>query len=96
MDGVWDRTTPSAVLEARLVAADRMIRRFAPDAVGTDEMVEAAEIARDAAAVAANTPKDGRCSPGTRRCRGRTSRTWCSGTRRPCCASTAATTTSRR
>jgi helix-turn-helix protein len=57
MDGVWDRTTPSSVLEARLVAADRMIRRFAPDAVGNDATVEAADIAREAAEVAATRPE---------------------------------------
>ena len=34
-----------------------MIRHFAPDAVGTDEMVEAAEIARDAASVACEHPE---------------------------------------
>ena len=55
--GVGPRRRPSAVLDARLVAADRMIRHFAPDAVGTDEMVEAAEIARDAASVAAEHPE---------------------------------------
>jgi len=57
MDGVWDRVAPSAVLEARLVAADRMIRHFAPDAIGTGEMAEAADIARDAASVAAEHPE---------------------------------------
>jgi hypothetical protein len=57
IDGVWELTTPADILEARLIAADRMIRHYAPDAVGSDEMVEAAEIARDAATVACEHPE---------------------------------------
>jgi hypothetical protein len=57
MDGVWDRTSPAAVLAARLIAADRMIRRFAPDAVDNADVIEAAEIAREAATVACEHPE---------------------------------------
>jgi hypothetical protein len=57
MDGVWERTTPAEVLEARLVAADRMIRHYAPDAVDGDGIIEASEIARDAALDACEHPE---------------------------------------
>lgn len=52
MDGVWERVAPADVLAARLRGADRMIRRHAGDAVDSFEMVEAAELAREAALVA--------------------------------------------
>ncbi len=57
IDGVWDRVTPEAMLAARLRAADGMIRRLAPEAVDSDEMVEAADIARTAALVACEQPE---------------------------------------
>lgn len=52
VDGVWDGVTPERVLAARLRAADRMIRRFLGDAVGSDDMAEAAGHARIAAETA--------------------------------------------
>ncbi len=57
IDGVWDRVTPDEILAARLRAADGMIRRLVPEAVDSDEMVEAADIARTAALVACEHPE---------------------------------------
>jgi len=48
----WERATPAQILEARLGAADRALRRFLPDAIGTAEMAEAATLARRAAETA--------------------------------------------
>jgi hypothetical protein len=52
MDGVWATATPEAVLDARLRAVDRMIRRLAPEAVDSPDVVEAVGLARVAADVA--------------------------------------------
>ncbi len=52
MDGVWDRTTPAALLEARLAAADAALRRALPDGWIDADMREAADLARQAAEVA--------------------------------------------
>jgi hypothetical protein len=52
MDGIWDTVTPQAMIDARLRAADRMIRRIAPDSIGSPDTVEAADMARKAAMVA--------------------------------------------
>jgi hypothetical protein len=52
MDGIWDTVTPQAMIDARLRAADRMIRRIAPDSIGSPDIVEAADMARKAAMVA--------------------------------------------
>ncbi len=57
MDGVWDATTPERIIAARLRAADRMIRRLVPDFVGSDDVVEAADIARRTAERAAERPE---------------------------------------
>ncbi len=57
IDGVWDKVTPEAILAARLRAADRMLRRLVPDAVDSEDMIEAAEIARTAALVACEHPE---------------------------------------
>ncbi|MGA7758522.1 MAG: hypothetical protein WBL31_18925 [Ilumatobacteraceae bacterium] len=57
MDGVWSQVTPDAILAARLRAADRMLRRFAPEAVESPEMVEAADLARAAALLACERPE---------------------------------------
>ncbi len=57
MDGIWDRVTPGAVLDARLRAADRMMRRLIPDAIDSSDMIEAADIARTAALVACDHPE---------------------------------------
>jgi len=57
MDGVWDRVTPEAVLDARLRVADRMIRRLAADTFDGPEIAEAAELARAAALAACERPE---------------------------------------
>ena len=49
MDGVWDRTTPSAVLEARTEVAGAALRRMLGPAADTDDVRTAAELARRAA-----------------------------------------------
>jgi hypothetical protein len=52
MEGVWDATTPAAMIDARLVAADAALRRLLGDHVSGDAIVEAAELARSAALAA--------------------------------------------
>jgi hypothetical protein len=49
MDGVWDNVTPAAMLEARLTAADAMLRRAAGDLAAAPGVAEAAALARTAA-----------------------------------------------
>ena len=49
MDGVWERTTPAAVLDARLAVVDAALRRALGDAIGSPEVAEAAGLARAAA-----------------------------------------------
>jgi hypothetical protein len=44
----WTRASPSLVLEARVEAADRALRRMLGDAVESPEMTEAADLARRA------------------------------------------------
>ena len=53
---VWSRATPAAVVNARLAAADRGLRRLLGDAVGSRAVVEASELVRRAAEGA--TPED--------------------------------------
>src|SRR5579884_66768 len=50
----WDRAAPEVITGARLQAADRALRRLLGPAVDSDEMAEAAELARTAAEVAAD------------------------------------------
>jgi hypothetical protein len=57
MDGVWELVTAEQILDARLRAADRMIRHFAPDAVDSGDIVEAADLARRAALAACERPE---------------------------------------
>jgi len=57
MDGVWETTTPEAMLAARERGIDRALRRLLGDAVESDEMVEASELARRAAT---DLPRSGR------------------------------------
>lgn len=57
MDGVWAAVTPESILAARLRAADRMLRRLAPDAIDSPDTVEAAELARSAAVAACRWPE---------------------------------------
>jgi hypothetical protein len=54
MDGVWDITTPAAILEARVNAAGAAIRRAAGDALVATDVEEAATLARVAAEEACN------------------------------------------
>lgn len=49
LDGAWERVSPEQVLDARHAGADEMLRRTVGEEVHSDEMVEAAEIARRAA-----------------------------------------------
>ena len=49
MAGVWDRTTPAAVLEARTEAAGAALRRMLGPAAGGDDVRTAAALARRAA-----------------------------------------------
>jgi hypothetical protein len=53
---VWERTTPAAVLDARMSAADEALRRGLGD-VATPEIAEAAGLARRAAEAAAEVPQ---------------------------------------
>ncbi|HEV3225262.1 MAG TPA: hypothetical protein VGZ52_00435 [Acidimicrobiales bacterium] len=46
----WDATTPEAMVEARLEAIDRGLRRLLGDAISSPEMRRAAELARTASA----------------------------------------------
>jgi len=46
---VWDVTTPAQVLDARLEVADAALRRLLADDLGSDEVAEAAALARIAA-----------------------------------------------
>ncbi len=55
MAGAWDRATPAQFSAARLVVADRMIRRLAADTI--DHLAPAAEIARAAAMAACERPE---------------------------------------
>jgi hypothetical protein len=48
---VWDVTSPEAVLEARLDGADAALRRLLGDAIDSDDMTRAAELAREATTV---------------------------------------------
>lgn len=57
MQGVWSRTSPDKVLEARLDAADAALRRGLGDAIGSVEVARAAELARIAALAAAERPE---------------------------------------
>lgn len=52
MEGVWDRTSPAAVLGARLEVADASLRRMLGDAVASPEMAKVAQLARVAAEAA--------------------------------------------
>ena len=97
MDGVWETVTPAQVLDARAARVPtgrcgaRSVRRSARRARRA-----APRIARAGRARRVRRPRG---PPPVRRPRGArlgpTNRTSCCGTRRRCCASTAATVTSR-
>ena len=57
MDGVWSRTSPDQVLEARLDAVDAALRRVLGDAIGSEAITQAAELARIAAEAASDRPE---------------------------------------
>ena len=57
MQGVWDRVSPTDLLAARLRGADRMMRRHAGAFLGTDDIDEAAGLAREAATAACERPE---------------------------------------
>jgi hypothetical protein len=58
MDGLWDRTTPAAMLDARLAAVDDSLRRaFGPELLGSAELSDGAAILRRAALVACERPE---------------------------------------
>jgi len=48
----WEKATPEAVLSARLATADAALRRLLGDIVESDEMAEAAALAREATTAA--------------------------------------------
>jgi hypothetical protein len=57
LPAVWERTTPAAMLEARLAAADAALTRgLGPDTIASREVAEAAALARRAAEGAAAFP----------------------------------------
>jgi hypothetical protein len=49
LPSAWDTTTPAAMLDARLAAIDRGLRRLLPDVAASAEVKRAAELARVAA-----------------------------------------------
>lgn len=55
MDGAWETAAPEQLSAARLIAADRMMRRLAGDMI--DSLAPAAEIARTAALAACERPE---------------------------------------
>ncbi|GAA4608020.1 hypothetical protein BJY16_006633 [Actinoplanes octamycinicus] len=57
LPAAWERTTPAAVLAARLAAADAALTRGLGDAIHGPEVAEAAELARRAAESAAAHPQ---------------------------------------
>ncbi|WP_433796599.1 SCO6745 family protein [Actinoplanes sp. CA-252034] len=57
LPAVWERATPAAVLAARLDAADAALRRVLGDAVDSEEMREAAGLARTAAESVGERPE---------------------------------------
>jgi hypothetical protein len=57
LPAVWDQATPTAVLEARLEAADAALTRALGDRIHAPEMREAAELARRAAESVAARPE---------------------------------------
>jgi hypothetical protein len=52
LPAAWDITTPQALLDARLSAADAALRRGLGESISTPELAEAAALARRAAAAA--------------------------------------------
>ncbi|MDQ1685049.1 MAG: hypothetical protein QOC82_1786 [Frankiaceae bacterium] len=48
----WEKSTPDAILAARLATADAALTRLLGDAIGSEEMAEAAALAREATTAA--------------------------------------------
>jgi hypothetical protein len=57
MAGVWDTTTPAAVLSARTAAAGAALRRMLGDAADSEDVAAAADLARRAALSACGHPE---------------------------------------
>lgn len=58
MEGIWDQVTPAAVLDARREVVDRSLRRIlGEDVLASEELAEAAELARRAALRACERPE---------------------------------------
>lgn len=58
MDGLWERTTPQQLLDARLTAVDVSLRRaFGDDLLGSSELADGAALLRRAAEVACEQPE---------------------------------------
>lgn len=57
MAGVWSTTTVEEVLHARLEAADAALRRVIGDAIGSQDLARAAQLARIAAEAAGERPQ---------------------------------------
>jgi hypothetical protein len=57
MDGVWSRTSPDKVIEARFDAAGAALRRVLGDAIGSEDMARAAGLTRIAAEAAGERPE---------------------------------------
>jgi hypothetical protein len=58
MDGLWERTTPQRLLDARLTAVDVSLRRaFGDDLLGSTELADSAALLRRAAEVACEQPE---------------------------------------
>jgi len=88
---VWQSASPADLLDARLAAADAALRRLLGDAVASEEMVAAAQLARSAALSAGDRLEAARCSPLTPTWHGPTIHTSCCGMPKPCSASSAVT-----
>lgn len=87
---VWETVTPAQALAARERAVDATLRRLlGEETVSSPEMSEAADLALRAAEAA--RAARARCTRPTPTCPCPRRRTWPCGTRRPCCANTAAT-----
>ena len=58
MEGLWERTTPTAMLEARLAAVDDSLRRaFGDELISSQELASAASVLHRAALVACSHPE---------------------------------------
>lgn len=87
----WEAATPQRFAAARLSGIDTTLRRILGADISSPALARAAELARSAAEASVCHPQGRPSSPRTRHCRGRAHPTSCSGTRRRCCGSSAAT-----